>query len=299
MGWELEGQYFENCSCDAICPCTWSNLSRAATRDDCRATLVFKVERGTVNDVDVSGRTIVLAVQAPKMMADGNWRVGLVADEQATDEQMDALSKVFTGELGGPMAGLAPLVGEILGAERAAIDVQPGEDGWIVRVGSETELQGTTERAPDAEAVTLTGIVARYIDAWNDHDAAACGDCFAPDGVREWRVLAPPHIGGDPFPRFVGRRAIAERIAHFIASVPDLELDVTGLSEGSDDRIWTEWRARGTHTIDLGAWQARGEPLDYVGVSIFRIGPRGIEEEVVYWDTLLMLGSQVEATAGY
>ena len=147
--------------------------------------------------------------------------------------------------------------------------------------------------------MTLTGIVARYIDAWNDHDAAACGDCFAPDGVREWRVLAPPHIGGDPFPRFVGRRAIAERIAHFIASVPDLELDVTGLSEGSDDRIWTEWRARGTHTIDLGAWQARGEPLDYVGVSIFRIGPRGIEEEVVYWDTLLMLGSQVEATAGY
>ena len=147
--------------------------------------------------------------------------------------------------------------------------------------------------------MTLTGIVARYVDAWNDHDAKACGDCFAPDGVREWRVLAPPHIGGDPFPRFVGRRAIAERIAQFMASVPDLELDVTALSEGSDDRVWIEWRLRGTHTIDLGAWQARSEPLDYVGVSIFRLSASGIAEEVAYWDTLLMLGAQVEATADY
>ena len=64
--------------------------------------------------------------------------------------------------------------------------------------------------------------------------------CFAPDGVREWRVLAPPHIGGSPFPRFAGRAAIADRIAQFMASVPDLELEVSALSEGSDDRVWTE-----------------------------------------------------------
>lgn len=160
MGWEIEGQYFENCSCDAICPCTWSNLSRAATSDDCRATLAFKVERGAINDVDVSGRTLVVAAQTPKMMVDGNWRVGLIVDEDASDEQMDALTKVFSGELGGPMAALAPLIGEVLGAERAPIDVQPGDDGWVVRIGSDTELQGTTARAPDADAVTLTAIVA-------------------------------------------------------------------------------------------------------------------------------------------
>jgi ketosteroid isomerase-like protein len=136
--------------------------------------------------------------------------------------------------------------------------------------------------------MTLTGIVARYFDAWNDHDARGCGDCFEPDGVREWRVLAPPHIGGHPFPRFVGRRAITERIEQLIASVPDLEVDVSALSEGSDDRVWTEWWLRGTHAIDLGPWPARGEPLDFVGVSIFRIGAGGIAEEVAYWDTMLM-----------
>jgi hypothetical protein len=160
MGFQLDGQYYENCSCDAICPCTWSNLTRAATRDDCRFTLVFRVDRGAVEDLDVSGRTVVVVAETPKMMVDGNWRVGLVVDEGATDEQMEALTKVFTGALGGPMEGLVPLIGEVLGAERAAIDVQSGDDGWAVRVGSDTELEGAIVRAPDAEPVTLNGIVA-------------------------------------------------------------------------------------------------------------------------------------------
>jgi hypothetical protein len=140
--------------------------------------------------------------------------------------------------------------------------------------------------------VTLTGAVARYFDAWNDRDPDACGDAFAPGGVREWRILAPPHIAGEPFPRFVGQTAIAERIGEFMASVPDLRIDVTALSEGSDGRVWTEWRLRGTHALDLGDWAARGEPLDFVGVSIFRVGGEGILQEIAYWDTMLMFGSQ-------
>jgi hypothetical protein len=84
-----------------------------------------------------------------------------------------------------------------------------------------------------------------------------------------------------------------------MASVPDLELEITALSAGSDGRIWTEWRVRGTHRIDLGPWPARGEPLDFLGVSIFRIGGRGIEEELAYWDTLLMLGSRNSAATVY
>lgn len=145
----------------------------------------------------------------------------------------------------------------------------------------------------------LNGIVARYFDAWNDHDPAACGRCFAPDGVREWRVMAPPHIGGAPFPRFVGPDEIEERIAQFIAAVPDLEVEVSALSAGSDGRVWTEWRLRGTHALDLGPWPATGEPIDFQGVSIFRLADGAITEEVAYWDTMLMFGSRVVAAAVY
>jgi hypothetical protein len=138
--------------------------------------------------------------------------------------------------------------------------------------------------------MALTGIVARYADAWNDHDAQAAAACFSPRGVRVWQVLAPRHVPGDPFPRFVGRQAIGRRIQLFMDSIPDLRLEVSALSEGSDDRVWTEWRITGTHAVDLGSWAARGEQVDFVGVSIYRVGPEGIDEERAYWDTLLMRG---------
>lgn len=161
MTWELEGRYVENCSCDVICPCTWSNLSRPATNNDCRAVLAFRVERGAVDGVDVAGRMVVLAILTPKLMVDGNWQAGLLIDQDASDEQIAVLTKVFTGQIGGPMAGLAPLITEFLGAERAAIDLDVGADGWSLRVGDATELEGALVRGPESdEAVTLTGIVA-------------------------------------------------------------------------------------------------------------------------------------------
>ena len=159
MAWELEGFYVENCNCDAICPCTWSNLSRGATNDDCRATLGFRIERGHVDGVDVGGRTMVLALVAPKMMIEGNWRAGIVFDADTTDEQMESLTGVFTGALGGPMAGLAPLIGEFLGTDRADIRLESGGEGWQLRVGDDTRLAGSVVHAPETDAVvTLTAI---------------------------------------------------------------------------------------------------------------------------------------------
>lgn len=48
-------------------------------------------------------------------MTEGNWRIGVFVEENATDEQADKLVGVFSGQLGGPMAALGPLVGEMLG----------------------------------------------------------------------------------------------------------------------------------------------------------------------------------------
>lgn len=141
--------------------------------------------------------------------------------------------------------------------------------------------------------MAMTGLVARYVDAWNAHRPEACADCFAPDGERVWRVLAPAHVGGDPFPRFRGRDAVREGIASFMAAVPDLVVDVIALSDGSDGRIWTEWRLSGTHLGDWGPWPARGERVDVVGVSILTLGDGGFAEERLYWDQLMMTGAPV------
>src|SRR3954449_5054709 len=77
----------------------------------------------------------VVIIDTPKVMTDGNWRLGMFVDDQASDDQFEKLSGVFSGQLGGPMAGLAPLVGEVLGVERAAIELTDDGLRHSVRVG--------------------------------------------------------------------------------------------------------------------------------------------------------------------
>jgi hypothetical protein len=131
MAWDLSGSYVETCSCELMCPCNLS-FSHGATYDFCRVTLVFNIRQGTVEDTDVSGRKVALIADTPKVMTDGNWRVGVFIDDAASDAQFDKLLQVFSGQLGGPMAGLAPLIGEMLGVQRAAIEVE--DDGLRHRV---------------------------------------------------------------------------------------------------------------------------------------------------------------------
>jgi hypothetical protein len=140
MPWNIAGSYFETCSCDVICPCT-ASLSLGATLDRCKVVLVFNVKSGEVDGTDVSGVTVAAVADTPKVMSEGNWRLGVVIDEAASDEQAEKLGGVFSGALGGPMEALSPLIGEALGVERLPIEVH--EDGLkhSIRVGEEIDFE--------------------------------------------------------------------------------------------------------------------------------------------------------------
>ena len=140
MSWNLKGSYAETCSCELMCPCNLS-MDHGATYDFCRVTLVFDVREGEVDGTDIAGRKVALIADTPKVMTEGNWRVGVFISDQASDEQADKLGKVFSGRLGGPLEGLAPLIGEVLGVERAAIEI--GHDGLshTVRVGDAIDFE--------------------------------------------------------------------------------------------------------------------------------------------------------------
>ena len=131
MSWSLKGSYVETCSCELMCPCNLS-FDHGATYDYCRVTLAFNIKEGDVEGTDIGGRRVVLIADAPKVMTEGNWKLGVYVDDGSSEEQFDKLVKVFSGQLGGPMGALAPLVGEIRGVERAAIEI--GDDGLIHRV---------------------------------------------------------------------------------------------------------------------------------------------------------------------
>ena len=140
MAWELKGSYAETCSCELMCPCNLS-FDHGATYDYCRATLGFHVREGQIEGTDVAGLNVVVIIDTPKVMTDGNWRLGMFIDERASDEQADKLGKVFGGQLGGPMEGLGPLVGEVVGVERAPIELTDDGLRHAVRVGDAIDFE--------------------------------------------------------------------------------------------------------------------------------------------------------------
>jgi hypothetical protein len=160
MAWNLQGKFYENCSCDAICPCTWSNLAHRATQDYCRFAMAFEVDSGDVQGVDVSGRSFVLVGETPPLMTDGNWKLGVFVDDGASGEQVAKLGEVLSGQLGGPPAALGPLLGEFLGIEQAPISVESDGDGHRVKVGDSVDYSGIPVRVEGGDPVTLTNIVA-------------------------------------------------------------------------------------------------------------------------------------------
>ncbi len=161
MSWRLAGSYFETCSCDVVCPCT-ASFALGATLDRCNVVLVFHVTDGEVEGVDVGGLTVAAVADTPKVMSDGNWRVGVFIDAAASDTQAEKLGAVFSGALGGPMEALGPLMGEQLGVQRARIEVR--EDGLrhSIRIGDAVDFE-IEDVVPfgvaTGEPVKLTGIV--------------------------------------------------------------------------------------------------------------------------------------------
>jgi hypothetical protein len=123
-----------------MCPCNLS-LDHGATYDFCRVVLVFDIHEGQIEGTDIAGRKVAAVADTPKVMTEGNWRLGVYIDDGATDEQFGKLVQVFGGQLGGPMAALAPLIGEMLGVERAAIEIQHDGLRHSVRVADTIDFE--------------------------------------------------------------------------------------------------------------------------------------------------------------
>src|SRR4051812_29626716 len=140
MAWSIEGRYFENCSCEVVCPCT-ASLALGADYDHCRAALVFHIDSGEVEGVDVSGVTVAAIAESGKYMHEGNWKLGVLMDEAASDEQAEKLGAVFSGQLGGPMEALGPLVSEQLGVERVPMEFTSEDGHHKLTLGDKGQLE--------------------------------------------------------------------------------------------------------------------------------------------------------------
>ena len=160
MNWHIKGSYYENCSCTNTCPCTWSSMLAPATNDYCRANLACKISEGIINDIKMGGLIFVIIVDSPPVMADGNWKVGIVVNDTASDEQMEALGLLMSGDIGGPPAMLKDLIGEMLGMEKHPISISHTGNDFHVQIGDAFDYSATIITNPmTEEPVKLVGIL--------------------------------------------------------------------------------------------------------------------------------------------
>lgn len=132
--YQFQGTLLEACNCDVLCPC-W--IGEDPDNGTCSSVVAYHLERGTIKGVDVSGLTLANVVFIPGNVLAGNWKAQLFVDDRASDEQLDAIVAAFSGQLGGPLADLAQLIGEVLGVSRAPIshDVVEGRGKLVVGEG--------------------------------------------------------------------------------------------------------------------------------------------------------------------
>jgi hypothetical protein len=133
--WQISGQYMETCNCTLLCPCITSNLTARPTEGDCKAAVTLHIDKGAKDGVKLDGLSFIVMMHSPGVMGQGNITVGLIVDDKASDQQVEAISAIATGSAGGPMAALAPLVGRVAGVERRPISFEADGLRRSVRAG--------------------------------------------------------------------------------------------------------------------------------------------------------------------
>jgi hypothetical protein len=152
MAYQLEGSLLEVCTCNILCPC-W--VGEDPDGGICEGVLAWHFDAGTIDGVDVSGRTFVLLAHIPGNILEGNWRVVAYVDDGATDEQQQVLLDVWTGKLGGPIGDLAQLVGEVIAVEKVPITFKVEGAAGTLKVGDAVEAKLQPFKGATGESTAL------------------------------------------------------------------------------------------------------------------------------------------------
>ena len=137
MSFHIDGDYFESCTCRVSCPCVFL---APATEDACDVHIAWHIRSGAMAGINLADLNVALAVHSPKQMTEGGWKVALYLDERADPAQAKALGAIFSGQAGGHLANVAPLIGTVTGVHSAPIRCEREGGRRTVHVGNVLDM---------------------------------------------------------------------------------------------------------------------------------------------------------------
>lgn len=141
--WAIKGELFLNCSCEVFCPCVVSLGKHPPTQGYCQAWMAIRIDEGHFEGESLSGLNVGLMVDIPGRMAEGGWRVAAYVDDRATGKAYNGILKIFSGEAGGTTGLFTYLVSDIIGAERAPVQIGGEGNRRSITIGR--KIQGEIE----------------------------------------------------------------------------------------------------------------------------------------------------------
>jgi len=178
--WKIEGDYFEACNCDVVCPCLFLGNP---DQGECDVVVAWHIQKGHFNNTSLDGLNVAAAFHTPGNMFTGpKWKAALYLDDKASKEQADALGKIYSGQAGGFFGVVAGLIGEIVGVrsvpikfeingKKRTLHIPAAIDITIEGVeGSDKTKETTLSNAPMLVAAGFPAVVAKSTkNSYNDH----------------------------------------------------------------------------------------------------------------------------------
>lgn len=156
MAYHLEGRLLEVCNCRVLCPC-W--IGEDPDNGTCDTIVAWRFDRGEIQGVDVSGRTIALIAHVPGNILEGNWRAAVYLDDQVSPAQEEAILAVYTGKLGGPVGELVKLIGEVVSVEKVPITFEVNGGSGTIKLGNAGYAELEPYKSASGATTTLADTV--------------------------------------------------------------------------------------------------------------------------------------------
>src|SRR5258708_34314262 len=80
--WKVNGQYYETCSCDFVCPCLPGQMAVSPSKGSCTFAMAFQIGRGQYDTVSLAGLAFSLLAFTPEAMGNGHRAAGPIATDR-------------------------------------------------------------------------------------------------------------------------------------------------------------------------------------------------------------------------
>jgi hypothetical protein len=156
MSYHLSGRLLEVCNCRVLCPC-W--IGEDPDFKTCDTIVAWHFDKGDVDGVDVSGRTLAMLAHVPGNILQGNWTAAVYLDDGTSPQQEQALLGVYTGQKGGPVAELAKLVGKVVSVEKVPIAFEVEGGNGTIKIGNVGYAELEPYKSASGATTTLTDTI--------------------------------------------------------------------------------------------------------------------------------------------